>query len=198
MGDIRYNARKGLHALDCLPTLYTERLILTPLQLTDAVAIQQLFPQWEVVRCLDSRVPWPYPKDGAMVYVRDSALPAMAAGREWHWMLRTRTEPERSIGSISLYDQPGNNRGFWFAPQWQGNGYMREACKIINAYWFETLSRPVMQVPKAIANHASRKVSVHEGMRMIGTRDGHYVSGPMQTELWEITGPEWFGTAAET
>lgn len=92
--------------MDCHPTLYTSRMILTPLQLTDATAVQQLFPHWEVVRYLDSRVPWPYPQDGGLVYVRDVALPAMAAGREWHWMIRTRAQPESSIGSISLYDQP--------------------------------------------------------------------------------------------
>jgi RimJ/RimL family protein N-acetyltransferase len=166
--------------------------------MTDAAAIQQLFPQWEVVRYLDSRVPWPYPQDGALVYVRDVALPAMARRQEWHWMIRTRAQPERSIGSISLYDQPGNNRGFWLAPLWQGNGYMREACEVVNAYWFATLLRPVMQVPKAVANHASRKVSQHEGMRMIGTRIGHFVSGPMQVEVWEITRSEWLGARAET
>ena len=88
--------------MDCPPKLYTSRLILTPLQMTDAAAIQQLFPQWEVVRYLDSRVPWPYPQDGALVYVRDVALPAMARGQEWHWMIRTRAQPERSIGSIGV------------------------------------------------------------------------------------------------
>jgi RimJ/RimL family protein N-acetyltransferase len=177
--------------MDCMPTLNTPRLILTPLQLGDAPAIQQLFPHWEVVRYLDSRVPWPYPQDGALAYVRDVALPAMAEGREWHWMIRRRAQPEQSIGSISLYDQPGNHRGFWLTPQWQGHGYMREACKAINYHWFETLRRPLMQVPKAIANHASRAVSQHEGMRMIETRDGKFVSGPMQVEVWEITRSEW-------
>jgi RimJ/RimL family protein N-acetyltransferase len=177
--------------MDCVPTLYTSRLILTPLQLTDAVAIQKLFPQWEIVRYLDSRVPWPYPEDGGLVYVRDVALPAMAAGQEWHWMIRTRAQPESSIGSISLYDQPGNHRGFWLAPPYQGHGYMREACKAVNAYWFDTLSRPVMQVPKAIANEASRKVSQAEGMRMIETRQGNFVSGPMQVEVWQMTRSEW-------
>ncbi|WP_422631691.1 GNAT family N-acetyltransferase [Pseudomonas farsensis] len=39
-----------------------------------------------------------------------------------------RDEGERIIGSISLYDQPGKNRGFWLAPQWWGRGYMHEAC----------------------------------------------------------------------
>lgn len=58
-----------------IPTFQTRRLILTPLELTDAPAIQQLFPHWEVVRYLDSRVPWPYPDDGALAYVRDHALP---------------------------------------------------------------------------------------------------------------------------
>lgn len=177
--------------MESTPTLYTSRLILTPLQLTDAPAVQQLFPHWEVVRYLDSRVPWPYPQDGALAYIRDSALPAIAAGREWHWMMCTREQPEHSIGSISLYDQPGNHRGFWLAPKWQGKGYMREACEVINAYWFETLGRPVMQVPKAQANDASRKVSQHEGMRLIGTHHGEFVSGPMQVEIWEMTRNDW-------
>jgi RimJ/RimL family protein N-acetyltransferase len=184
--------------MDSLPTLHTERLVLTPLQLDDAVQIQELFPQWEVVRYLDSRVPWPYPDDGALAYVRDVVLPAMAAGTEWHWMIRTVDEPERCIGSISLYDHPGNNRGFWLAPQWWGKGYIREACKVINAYWFQTLSRPVMQVPKAIANHASRKVSEREGMRKVGERDGHFVCGPMQVETWEMTRDEWLGKFGST
>jgi RimJ/RimL family protein N-acetyltransferase len=39
----------------------TERLILRPLALADAAAIQELFPHWEIVRYLLNRVPWPYP-----------------------------------------------------------------------------------------------------------------------------------------
>ena len=85
----------------------------------------------------------------------------------------------------------------WDTIQFQGNGYMREACKVINAYWFDTLARPVMQVPKAVANHASRKVSQREGMRMIGVRDGHFVSGPMQVEVWEMTRSEWLAAQVD-
>ncbi|MCI8209992.1 acetyltransferase [Pseudomonas sp. S25] len=182
--------------MECPPALHTSRLILTPLQLSDAPAIQQLFPHWEVVRYLDSRVPWPYPADGALTYVRDVVLPAIASGREWHWMIRLSAEPTQSIGSISLYDQPGNNRGFWLAPQWQGQGYIREACQVINAYWFETLARPVMQVPKALGNQASRKVSQREGMRLVDTQEGHFVSGPMLKEIWEMSRAEWLQNKA--
>ncbi len=68
---------------------------------------------------------------------------------------------------------------------------MREACEVINAYWFEVLERPVMQVPKAVGNHASRKVSEHEGMRMIATQRGDFVSGSSLKEVWEMTREEW-------
>ena len=43
----------------------TERMILRPLEVRDAPAIQRLFPQWEVVKHLYAQVPWPYPDDGA-------------------------------------------------------------------------------------------------------------------------------------
>src|SRR3546814_12156979 len=68
---------------------------------------------------------------------------------------------------------------------------MREACEVINAYWFETLGRPIMQVPKAVGNHASRKVSAHEGMRMIATQQGAFVCGPLLKEVWEMTTADW-------
>lgn len=177
--------------MDSAPTLRTARLALTPLQLTDAPLIQQLFAHWEVVRFLDSRVPWPYPADGAVSYLRDQAFPAIERGEEWHWMIRLTDAREQAIGSISLYDQPGNNRGFWLAPQWQGHGYMSEACEVVNRYWFETLNRPVMQVPKAIGNHASRRVSEREGMTLVSVSEAQFVSGAMGKEIWELTREQW-------
>jgi len=58
------------------------RLILRPLQLADVDRIQLLFPHWEIVRHMASVIPWPYPPDGALTYIRDVALPAMARGDE--------------------------------------------------------------------------------------------------------------------
>ena len=66
------------------PTLETERLLLRPLELSDAEQVQILFPHWEVVKYLNAIVPWPYPPDGALIYYRDQALPAMARSDEWH------------------------------------------------------------------------------------------------------------------
>lgn len=177
--------------MDSTPPLQTPRLLLTPLQATDVPAIQQLFPHWEVVRYLDSQVPWPYPDDGAEQYVQNVVLPAIKEGKEWHWMIRLATTPARCIGSISLYDEPGNNRGFWLSPPWQGQGYMQEACQVINRFWFKTLERPVMQVPKAAGNAASRRVSEREGMRLIEVSEGNFVSGRFAKELWELRREDW-------
>lgn len=69
-----------------LPVLQTPRLLLRPLQLGDAEAIQRIFPQWEIVRYMAAHIPWPYPEDGARRFLQDIALPAMARGIEWHWI----------------------------------------------------------------------------------------------------------------
>lgn len=171
--------------------LQTERLLLVPLSLADAPAVQKLFPQWEIVRFLNNRVPWPYPEDGALSYIRDAALPAVAKGTECHWTLRLKTDPDQIIGNINLMTEPGNNRGFWLHPDWQGHGYMSEACAAINRHWFETLGQPLMQVPKAAQNEASKRISMKEGMRLIATREDEFVGGRMTTEVWEMTREEW-------
>jgi ribosomal-protein-alanine N-acetyltransferase len=174
-----------------IPTLTTAGLILRPLELNDADAIQALFPRWEIVRYLTRHVPWPYPPDGALNYIRDTALPAMREGREWHWSIRPAAEPERLIGAIGLLDRPGDNRGFWLDPAFQGQGLMSEACIPVTDYWFQTLGRPVLQVVKAIANAPSRRISERAGMRHIATTEWDFVSGRLPTEVWEITREEW-------
>ncbi|MGH8424937.1 MAG: GNAT family N-acetyltransferase [Pseudomonas fluorescens] len=177
--------------MDATPTLYTERLILRPLELADAEAIQQQFPHQEVVRYLNALVPWPYPADGALTYLRDIALPAISAGKEWHWSIRLKLAPAQLIGNISLMDEQDNNRGFWLGPKWQGQGLMTEASAAVTEYWFETLGRPVMRVPKAAPNLGSRKLSERTGMRLIRSDEGDFVSGRFPRDLWEITREEW-------
>ena len=173
------------------PELNTPRLLLKPLQLSDAAAIQLHFAQWDVVRFLNARVPWPYPHDGALRFVEDVCLPAVARGEQWHWTIRLRGDPDAVIGSISLMLEPDNNRGFWLAPAWQGLGYMTEACMAVDTFWFFDRQQPVMRVPKAACNTASRRLSERAGMRMIRRGENDYVSGRLPEELWEISREQW-------
>jgi [ribosomal protein S5]-alanine N-acetyltransferase len=177
--------------MSAIPTITTPRLILRPLELADADAVQAVFPQWEIVRFLNEKIPWPYPADGALKFIRDIALPAMFKGEAWHWSIRPKLAAEQLIGVIGLMDKTDENRGFWLDPAWQGQGLMSEASSAVTDYWFETLQRPVLRVPKAAANLPSRRISERSGMRVIRTEVRDYVSGRAASEVWEITREEW-------
>ncbi|HEY2914227.1 MAG TPA: GNAT family N-acetyltransferase [Candidatus Angelobacter sp.] len=174
-----------------VPALETSRLILRPLELADAEQAQVLFPQWEIVRYIRNAVPWPYPADGAYKFYRDVTLPAVARGDEWAWTLRLKSSPDQLIGAISLFQSETDNRGFWLGLPWHRQGLMTEACDAVTDYWFEVLRFPVLRVPKAIANAASRRISEKQGMRVIRREDRDYVSGRLPSEIWEITAEEW-------
>ena len=173
-----------------LPTLETERLILRPLELGDAKRIQELFARWEIVRLLNAKVPWPFPEDGALENIRDTALPAVERGEAWDWTLRLKAEPETIIGRIGLY-LGENNRGFWMGLPWQGQGLMTEAVVAVTDFWFEVLGFLVLRVPKAVENIGSRRISEKTGMRVVEVKESEYVSGRFPTEVWEITADDW-------
>ena len=173
------------------PELYTDRLLLRPLELADAEQTQRLFPHWEIVKHLNAIVPWPYPADGALTYYRDVTLPAIERGDEWHWTLRLKQSPDQHIGSIGLTTDKADNRGFWLGLPWHGMGLMTEAVIAANDFWFDVLGFPVLRAPKAIANRASRRISEKTGMRIVGFEERNFVSGRSPCEIWEITSDEW-------
>jgi ribosomal-protein-alanine N-acetyltransferase len=174
------------------PVLHTPRLILRPIELADAPQVQALFANWEIVKLLNSVVPWPYPPDGAETYIRVVALPAAARGKQWMWTIRLQAEPDQVIGTIGLTaNDQEENRGFWLGSRWQRQGFMTEACEVVTDYWFETLQFPVLRTTKAVANTASRRISEKQGMRLVATIEKDFVSGRLPSELWEITADEW-------
>lgn len=177
--------------LPMTPAIETSRLILRLLQLADAEEIQILFPQWEIVRFLNNRVPWPYPPDGALTFSKEEALPAMERGVRWHWTLRLKSVPGKLIGGISLMTDQEDNRGFWLGLPWHGQGLMSEACGAVTDFWFDELKFPVLRTSKPIANSASRRISEKQGMRVVATSERDYVSGRHPSETWEITAEEW-------
>ena len=143
------------------------------------------------MRYLRNVIPWPYPADGALQFIRDFALPAIARGDEWIWTLRLKSEPARIIGVLNLRRGPHDNRGFWLGLAWQGRGLMSEACAWANDFWFDTLGFPVLRVAKARDNTTSRRISEKQGMRLVGIEERDYVCGRLPSEIWEITTEEW-------
>jgi ribosomal-protein-alanine N-acetyltransferase len=174
-----------------VPPLETRRLLLLPLDIADAPQIQRLFPDWEIVQYMSSVIPWPYPPDGAVTYIHDVALPAMARGDEWIWTIRLKEMPAQLVGSIGLKQGDDENRGFWLGRDWQRRGLMTESSNAATDYWFDALGFPRLRVPKALANAASRRISEKQGMRVVAAVERDYVSGRLPAEIWEITAEEW-------
>jgi ribosomal-protein-alanine N-acetyltransferase len=172
-------------------SLETPRLLLRPLELADAPQIQRVFPQWEVVRHLTNVVPWPYPPDGALTFVRDNALPSVARGEAWIWTLRLKSDPNRIIGDIDLRKKENDNRGFWLDPAFHRQGLMTEAANAATDFWFEVLQFPVLRTSKAATNIASRRISEKQRMRLVAVTEHDYVSGRLPCDVWEITAEEW-------
>ncbi|MGJ8525623.1 hypothetical protein LMG33818_001351 [Halomonadaceae bacterium LMG 33818] len=174
------------------PPLETSRLLLKPIELDDAGAIQQLLPRWEVVRFLYKGIPWPYPPTGAQDFLKHSVLPNIAKGNLWMWSLRTREYPCQLIGIIELYRSSRQNRSFWLAPEWQGHGYMTEAVEAVTAFWFDVLGFERMVTQKAVLNKGSARLSKRTGMRLIGHSHADFLEGDnLETEIWEMTRSEW-------
>jgi RimJ/RimL family protein N-acetyltransferase len=174
------------------PTIETPRLLLRPLDLLDADELQRVFPRWEIVQYLSSRVPWPYPADGARKFLQDVVSPGMARGTGFFWAIRPLDGDLPLIGVINLRTEAiDHNRGFWLAPEWRGRGLMSEAVGVANEFWFERIGREVLRTSKASANHGSRKLLERSGMRLVGFGVRDYVCGRLPTDIWEISRDEW-------
>ena len=175
-----------------VPEIETARLILKPLTSLDADRFQKIFPQWEIVRYMIGTIPWPYPENAARDFIENRALPSVQNGKAWYWTIRRKEDENKMIGLIYLKDSTHNNRGFWLVPEWQRCGYMTEASIAVTDFWFGTLGRSLLRTPKASANYGSVKISIKNGMRRIRTERTVFISGELDSELWEITRDEWF------
>lgn len=174
------------------PLLETERLVLRPLRLEDAPAVQQHFAHWEMVRHLVARVPWPYPADGAEANVRD-CLAKRERGEQFYWAITLKGGGDALIGRIDLRPDAGVGamRGFWLAQEYWGRGLMTEAADAVNAYAFEVLDWPFIDVSTNAANLASQRIKEKQGFTPAGMGTDRYVEGIRRKAYWRLTQADW-------
>jgi ribosomal-protein-alanine N-acetyltransferase len=182
------------------PTLQTDRLILRPLALSDAPAIQQHFNNWNIIQNLGSVVPWPYPHDGAASFI-DTQLSKIAAGEEvYQWVLVLRSGDGQAIGNIAFRpraDHPKGNRGFWLAEPWWNLGLMTEAVASVNDFAFSTLGIESFYVCNVESNVASRRVKQKTGAVFVGMIELPHHNGLTRAERWKVTRESWLGRYGE-
>lgn len=175
------------------PVLTTERLILRPLELRDAPAIQRWFPDWEVVKHLHARIPWPYPEDGALTNTRES-LERRARGEKFFWVITLKGENDEAIGRIDLgpyHGETGDMRGFWLARPWWGRGLMFEAAEAVTGYAFEVLEWPFLYLNNAAENRGSHRIKEKQGAEIVDVLPHPYMSGEGQRVTWILRREAW-------
>jgi RimJ/RimL family protein N-acetyltransferase len=181
-------------ALPPTPVLETARLILRPLRQEDAIAIQKRVSKWDVVKYLET-APWPYPDDGAETFLRDIALPAVAAGKEMNWALTLKgsTTPDEAVGLLSFSPEgrATGNRGFWLDLDLHGQGLMTEAVVAFQDYVFDVLGHDKLQMSNAQSNAASRRVKQKTGARFVRLEEASFAHGETVSEWWEISKADW-------
>ncbi len=175
------------------PVLDSRRLVLRPLTPADAPPLQRRFPQWEIVRHLNVRIPWPYPSDGASRFIA-LAEEEMARGEKHHWSIRLKDGPDELIGCIDLWPDDGKSRdmrGFWLDPEFQGRGLMTEAADRVTDYAFRDLGWPRLWVSNAEPNLASARVKEKQGARLIALEPFRFAEGESRRMVWLIEREEW-------
>jgi len=176
------------------PALRTRRLILRPLALSDAPAIQRHFNNWNIIQNLASVVPWPYPDDGAETFIT-LQLSKIAAGEDiYQWVLVLRSSDGEAIGNVDFRPRAGGrkgNRGFWLAEPWWNQGLMTEAITAVNDFAFATLGIESFHVCNVESNVASRRVKQKTGAEFVGYVELLHHNGQTRSEKWIVTRDGW-------
>jgi RimJ/RimL family protein N-acetyltransferase len=170
--------------------LETPRLWLKPLVMSDAEAIQRQFPHWEIVQHMGAAIPWPYPADGAETFLR-KVIPEMADG-VYHWGLWPKDGPDHLIGIISLRpNSVHDQRGFWLAQPFHGQGLMTEAADRVLDFAFDDCGMPEITLTNAIGNVKSGNVKRRQGATLVGLDTITTTSGEQARQIWRLTAEEW-------
>jgi ribosomal-protein-alanine N-acetyltransferase len=181
------------------PVLQAPRLFLRPIRSKDAPVLQRRFPHWEIVRHLSSRVPWPYPSDGAAAHIAQ-CLADHERGEKNHWAIIPREGPAELIGCIDLWPDDGRSRdmrGFWIDPAFQRRGLMTEAAERVTAYAFRELRWPMLWLSNAQNNHASRRIKEKQGARLVDLVIRQQVGGKGEVMVWQLTRQAWLARHPE-
>jgi RimJ/RimL family protein N-acetyltransferase len=176
------------------PVLLSARLTLRPIRLDDGPAMQKRFPQWEVVRYLSTRTPWPYPADGGQVHAQ-RCVDESAARTNFSWAITLKGGDDELIGLISVRPDDGvirEMRGFWLDPEFWGQGLMFEAAELVTEYVFVELGWPHLWLDNAASNIGSHRIKEKQGARIMERIEGAaWVSGPDTKIVWLLTREDW-------
>jgi RimJ/RimL family protein N-acetyltransferase len=175
------------------PTLYTERLALRELRLTDAEDIAASAGDKRVARFL-IQVPSPYPVSLARRWIT-GRIEWWETGRGVTYAIATR-KSETLVGTVSLRRFARDRRaelGYWIAHRDWGKGYTTEAARALVAYGFDHLDLTRIYAQVIAGNEASVRVLAKLGMVAEGVKRQHVRKGAKNVDvgLYGLLRDEW-------
>ena len=177
------------------PILETARLFLHPIRLDDAPSLQKHFNNWNVIKYLNDKVPWPYPDDGAYQFLKNNALPRMEAGKAMLWGIFPKENQQAAIGLVEFRAEKTANdqedRGFWIAQAYWGQGLMSEAVNAVNDFIFFDYGRDKITLQNYKMNIGSRRVKEKTGATFLHTKTENWRGEKREVEVWELTAENW-------
>ncbi|MBN1591920.1 MAG: GNAT family N-acetyltransferase [Candidatus Coatesbacteria bacterium] len=166
-----------------LPTLRTERLVLRPFELTDALEVQRLAGDRQVA-ATTVNIPHPY-KDGIAEAWIERHAEALDKGEAVHLAICLRDDG-RLVGAIALFLRLEHNRaeiGYWVGKPYWGNGYCTEAAGEIIRYGFEELELSRIFAEYMAGNVASGRVLEKIGMKYEGRMRQHMIKWDLPQDM---------------
>jgi [ribosomal protein S5]-alanine N-acetyltransferase len=170
--------------------LETPRLVLRPLSLADAPALQAAASDRKIADTMIS-IPHPYPEGEAERYIQSAESETSRvfgierkSEKGLSGVIEIRAiEPEHAQAELS----------FWLAPKFWGEGYMSEALQAILQFGFETLELNRIYAYHMVRNPASGKLLQDNGFVQEGVlRQRVRKWGEFEdVKLWSILREDW-------
>jgi len=175
-----------------IPAFETKRLFLRGVTEADAPSWQRNFDDYEVIRNLAAHVPWPYPKDGVLTFLRTQVLPKQGIDK-WVWGIFLKENPGELVGVVDLWREgKPENRGFWLARKLWGQGIMTEAVTPVMDYAFNELGFTKLVFANALGNIGSRRVKEKTGAKLLRREPAKFVDPKFtEHEIWELEKVAW-------
>ncbi|HZL75191.1 MAG TPA: GNAT family N-acetyltransferase [Propionibacteriaceae bacterium] len=157
--------------------LNTERLVLRPWTIEDALAALTIFGRDEVTHWLTPAMEPIHDEAGMRAalesWAREDAELDPPVG---HWAVRRRGD-DVLLGSITLRRMPPLQEDLelaWqFSPDHWGNGYATEAAQVVAAWAFEESADELFAVMR-LANERAKRLARRLGMEWIGETNKYY------------------------
>ena len=157
------------------PTIKTERLILRPYTMKDALELQRLIGERDIA-ATTANIPYPYEDDMAEEWIEK--LPERFKKGESVELAIAHRQEGFLIGGIALMNMDKQSElaelGYWIGKPYWRNGYGTEAASAVLRYGFEAVGLNRIHAKYFKRNPASGRIMQKIGMKHEGSLRQHF------------------------